>query len=78
MSQTKSKFRDSTFKTSSRILSKIQRYADPLLSEIPQWLNTVIECSCDLKRGTKLLLVSIEAFVSILAYQGEDTNLKAL
>lgn len=72
-------FRYSTYKKSSQILCKIQRYASyQSLESMPTWLATVIECSCQRQRGTKLLLVSIEAFISILESQSDDPNLKRL
>lgn len=43
---------------------------------MPAWLNTVIQCSCAKERGSKLVLVSVEAFISVLESRSEDKNLK--
>jgi len=57
------------FKKSSYILYRVQIYADLESAEImPQWLKTVIECSCERKRGSRLILISIEAFLCIIEY----------
>lgn len=70
------KLRFDTFKKSSQILNKIQKYAgynsnnygnqsSSELQQMPDWLHMVIECS-KTKRA-KIVLVSIETFLNILS-----------
>ena len=62
-----------TFKKASETLNKIQKYSDISdLSEMPPWLQSVIECSKTL--SAKIALVSTETFLNMLDAKESQSN----
>jgi len=59
------KLRYDTFNIASSILIEIQRFADPFITRMPQWLTKIIECSN--MRRTKIVLVTIKTFFIIVS-----------
>ena len=45
---------------------------------MPSWLSTVIESSSTRNKDSKLTLISIETFQTIIESKSEDPNLKSL